>query len=208
MKLATAVGCAVNGGIFFAFSSFVMPALNKLGPEKATSAMNAINVAAVRPTFMTVLFGTAALTVATGVAGVRQRDGLLIAGSAVYLGGSLVLGYDVELARTLLLSTLILSGVGNAVVATHGDRRLVAWGLFAVAALAAVMAVDPFAYFFALTPPSFTQWACILFAAACVVGSTAAFSESERRANGNRRSTAGGPMHVSRAASEPPRSPE
>lgn len=131
-----------------------------------------------------------------------------VAGLAVYLGASLVLGYDVELARTLLLSTLILAGVGNAVVATRGDRRLIIWGLFAVVALAAVMAVEPFAYFFALTPPSITQWACILFAAACVIGSTAAFSESERRADGNRRSTAGGPTRALRAASERPQSPE
>jgi cation-transporting ATPase E len=131
-----------------------------------------------------------------------------VVGLTVYLSATFTFGYDVEHARTLLLSTLILAGVGNAVLATHGDRRLVIWGAFAVAALATVMAVGPFVYFFALTPPSFTQWASILFAAACVVGSTAAFSEPARRADGNRRSTADGPTRVSRAASEPPQSRE
>lgn len=103
MRLATALGCAVNGGIFFAFSSFVMPAINRLGPERATAAMNALNVTAVRPPFMLVLFGTAALTVATGVMGVRQRDGLLIAGSAVFLVGAIgtTIGVNVPLNDAL-----------------------------------------------------------------------------------------------------------
>jgi len=103
MRLATAIGCAVNGGIFFAFSSFVMPALNRLDAERATAAMNAINVAAVRPAFMTVLFGTAVLTVVTCVSGVRQRDGLLVAGSVVFLVGviGLTVGYHVPLNDAL-----------------------------------------------------------------------------------------------------------
>ncbi|WP_034609597.1 DUF1772 domain-containing protein [Cellulomonas sp. URHD0024] len=107
MRLATALGCAVNGGIFFAFSSFVMPAINTLGPEKATAAMNAMNVAAVRPAFMTVLFGTAALTVATGVIGVRQRDPLLIAGSAAFLVGAIgtTIGVNVPLNDALAAGT-------------------------------------------------------------------------------------------------------
>ena len=103
MRPATALGCAVNGGIFFAFSSFVMPALNRLGPERATVAMKAIDVAAVRPAFMTVLFGTAALTVATGISGIRHQDPLLIAGSAVFLVGTIgvTIGYHVPLNDAL-----------------------------------------------------------------------------------------------------------
>lgn len=87
MKLAAAVGSAVSGGILLAFSTFVMPALNRLGPERATVAMSSINVTAQRPPLMIVLFGTAVLTVATGIAGVRQRDGLLVVGSALFLVG-------------------------------------------------------------------------------------------------------------------------
>jgi uncharacterized membrane protein len=103
MRPAAALGCAVNGGIFFAFSSFVMPALNRLGPERATTAMKAIDVAAVRPAFMTVLFGTAALTVVTGISGIRQRDALLVAGSAVFLVGAIgvTIGYHVPLNDAL-----------------------------------------------------------------------------------------------------------
>ena len=103
MRPAAALGCAVNGGIFFAFSSFVMPALHRLGPERATAAMNAINVTAVRAPFMVVLFGTAALTVATGISGIRNRDAVLIAGSAVFLVGviGVTIGYHVPLNDAL-----------------------------------------------------------------------------------------------------------
>ena len=51
----------VNGGVFFAFSSFVMPALQRLPDAQGIAAMQSINVTAVRPPFMAVLFGTAAL---------------------------------------------------------------------------------------------------------------------------------------------------
>jgi uncharacterized membrane protein len=103
VKGLAAVGCAVNGGVLFAFSSFVMPGFNRLDPAAAIAAMNAVNVTAVRPAFMTVLFGTAALTVATGVLGLRRRQKLLVIGSAVYLVGviGLTMAYHVPLNDAL-----------------------------------------------------------------------------------------------------------
>ena len=58
--LATALGCGLVAGVFFAFSSFVMPALARLDPAKGISAMQAINVMAVTPVFMLAFRGTAA----------------------------------------------------------------------------------------------------------------------------------------------------
>lgn len=52
-----AVGCGAAGGVFFAFSTFVMPALGRLPSIHGLAAMNAINVAAVNPAFMLLLFG-------------------------------------------------------------------------------------------------------------------------------------------------------
>jgi uncharacterized membrane protein len=103
LTFVAATGSAVTGGVLFAFSSFVMPGLNRLDPAEAIRAMNAINVAAVRPAFMTLLFGTAAVTVATTVAGIRRHDTragqLLIIGSAVFLVGviGLTMAYHVPL---------------------------------------------------------------------------------------------------------------
>ena len=58
--LATALGCGLIAGVFFAFSSFVIPALKRLPSAEGISAMQSINELAVTPAFMTALFGTAA----------------------------------------------------------------------------------------------------------------------------------------------------
>ena len=57
--LVTALGCGLNAGVFFAFSAFVMPALNRLPAAQGIAAMQSINKLAVTPAFMAVLFGTA-----------------------------------------------------------------------------------------------------------------------------------------------------
>ncbi len=62
--LVAAVGAGMVGGVLFAFSSFVMRALDDLDPPQAIRAMQAINVRAVNPVFMGLFFGTGLLTVA------------------------------------------------------------------------------------------------------------------------------------------------
>lgn len=62
-SLAAAFGCSVVGGVMFAFSAFVMPGLVRAPSPAGMTAMQAINVVAVRPPFMIVLFGTALLTI-------------------------------------------------------------------------------------------------------------------------------------------------
>lgn len=101
---------------------------------------------------------------------------LLIAGGAisivslaVYLGAMLAWGHETGLARTLLLSTLILAGVGNAIVATNGDWRLVLWSVFAIAVLFITTTVAPLVYFFDFVPLHAGQWILVLVAATCAV---------------------------------------
>jgi uncharacterized membrane protein len=107
LVIAAAIGAALNGGVLFAFSSFVMPALHRLDPPAAITAMQSINVTAVRPPFMPALLGTAALTVVTVILGLRQwptpAGKLLVAGSAVYLIGviGLTMAYHVPLNNAL-----------------------------------------------------------------------------------------------------------
>ena len=47
-----AIGCGLMGGVYFAFSTFVMRAFATLDAGQATAAMNAINVAILRSPFM------------------------------------------------------------------------------------------------------------------------------------------------------------
>ncbi len=63
-----ALGCGLAAGVFFAFSTFVMPALARLAPEQGIAAMQAINVTAVTPAFMSLLFGTALICLLLAVA--------------------------------------------------------------------------------------------------------------------------------------------
>jgi uncharacterized membrane protein len=105
--LITALGCGLAGGVFFAFSSFVMSGLNRLPAPQGIAAMQSINVTAVRPAFMLLLFGTAAATVPLMVTAIRHRDGrestLLLVGGALYLVGTigLTIAYHVPLNDSL-----------------------------------------------------------------------------------------------------------
>jgi uncharacterized membrane protein len=58
--LATALGCGLVAGVFFAFSSFVMASLKRLPAVDGIAAMQSMIIVAVTPVFMGALFGTAA----------------------------------------------------------------------------------------------------------------------------------------------------
>jgi uncharacterized membrane protein len=89
--LTAALGCGLMGGVFFAFSSFVMPALRRLPAAAGIAAMQSINVRAVTPAFMTALFGCAAacavLIVWVLIAPDGGSPGLVITAGAGYLVG-------------------------------------------------------------------------------------------------------------------------
>lgn len=92
------------------------------------------------------------------------------AGLAVWLWPAWHLGDDPQARRTLLLSALILMGLGNVLIVAEGDRRLYWWAAAALPVYAAVMYVEPLAYFFDLTPLSAAQWALVIAAAALALG--------------------------------------
>ena len=90
ITLLSALGCAVIGGTFFAFSTFVMPALARLPASQGIGAMQSINVVVLNRWFLGVFLGTALACVVLSVASsVRGPAWLSIAGSLLYLVGSL-----------------------------------------------------------------------------------------------------------------------
>jgi uncharacterized membrane protein len=93
LTLVTAIGCGLVGGVFFAFSTFVMQGLDRLRPGAAVAAMQEINRTAVTPAFMTLLFGTALLCLVVAVVALTElgESGavLRLAGAAVYLLGTI-----------------------------------------------------------------------------------------------------------------------
>jgi uncharacterized membrane protein len=72
----TAFAAAVTGGSLFAFSTFVMPALDRLPGGQAIAAMQAINVQAPRSLLMLPLFGGAIGGLLVAVLAFVQPDGV------------------------------------------------------------------------------------------------------------------------------------
>ncbi len=60
------LGSALVGGIFFAFSSFIMKALAGVPSAEGIGAMQSINVVVINPSFMCAFFGTAVLSLVAG----------------------------------------------------------------------------------------------------------------------------------------------
>lgn len=64
LALALCLGAATVGGVFFAFSTFIMRALAQLPVAAGIAAMQRINVVVLNPLFLGVFVGTALLSVA------------------------------------------------------------------------------------------------------------------------------------------------
>jgi uncharacterized membrane protein len=106
-SLAAALGSALMGGVFFAFSSFVMAGLARLPAPQGIAAMQAINVTAVTPAFMAALFGTALLCLALAILALIRGGSLyLVAGTALYLAGAIIVTMICNVPRNNLLAAL------------------------------------------------------------------------------------------------------
>lgn len=110
LTFATALGCGLNAGVFFAFSSFVMPALARLPAPQGVAAMNSINVLAITPVFMTALFGTATACVLIGIWTLFTwaRPGALyvVVGAALYLVGTILVTIVFNVPRNNALAAV------------------------------------------------------------------------------------------------------
>jgi cation-transporting P-type ATPase E len=92
-----------------------------------------------------------------------------IAGLAVWLVAAWGAGGDVATCRSVLLSTLVLAGLGNVLLVAEADGRLYGWAALALPAYLAVLYFPPIAYFFALIPLNAGQWGLVGAAAGVTV---------------------------------------
>jgi uncharacterized membrane protein len=100
LTAVSAVGAGIAGGVFFAFSTFVMRALQRLPARQGLTAMQSINTAAPTPPFMLVLLGTGvtcgALVVDTLVRSDVPAAGWRLVGAGSYLATvALTIAYHV-----------------------------------------------------------------------------------------------------------------
>ncbi len=94
------LGSALVGGIFFAFSSFLMKALARVPSSEGIRAMQSINVVVLNLSFLGVFIGTAVVSLGAG--------GLALAGwdhpsAPFFLGG----------AFCYVVGTFLVTGLGN-----------------------------------------------------------------------------------------------
>ncbi len=94
LTLIAALGCGLVGGIFFAFSTFVMKALARLPAAQGIAAMQSINITVINPLFMGAFFGTAAACVLVVVFSLLRWNeagaAYLLSGGLVYLIGTIL----------------------------------------------------------------------------------------------------------------------
>jgi len=93
VTFVAALGCALIGGVFFAFSSFVLPALARLPQPLGLYAMQSINVTVLCRSFLSAFLGTALLCAALVVDALwhwsAPHAGLRLGGALLYLFGGL-----------------------------------------------------------------------------------------------------------------------
>jgi uncharacterized membrane protein len=110
LTLLTSIGAGLVGGVFFAFSSFVMKALSGLPAPWGVAAMQRINVVVISPTFMGAFLGTAVLSLVGAVESITRWQGapsaLLLAAALLYLIGSLGVTIACNVPRNTRLARL------------------------------------------------------------------------------------------------------
>jgi uncharacterized membrane protein len=92
LTLLTCLGAATVGGVFFAFSTFVMRALAELPASQGVAAMQRINVVVLNPAFLGVFIGSALLSLLCIAASLLSWSAVhapwLLAAGLLYLAGS------------------------------------------------------------------------------------------------------------------------
>jgi len=111
MTLIAALGSGLIAGVFFGFSSFVMPALARLRPAQGVRAMQSINVVVLNRWFLGVLLGTAlgcaGLALGALYAWSEPGAGVRFAGACTYLAGTILVTKVCHVPRNAALARLL-----------------------------------------------------------------------------------------------------
>jgi uncharacterized membrane protein len=94
LTLVAALGSGLIGGVFFAFSAFMMKALARLRPDQGIAAMQSINVTVLNRWFLAPFFGTAAACILLALSSLStwREPAILfrLIGSGLYLAGTML----------------------------------------------------------------------------------------------------------------------
>ena len=109
LTLAALLGSGLVAGIFFAFSTFIMKALDRVQPESGMRVMQEINVTVLTPWFLGTFLGTGVICLGLGVHALRNWESASpyqFLGSVVYLLGSILVTMVFNVPRNERLAEL------------------------------------------------------------------------------------------------------
>ena len=129
--ILASLGAALAGGIFFAFSSFVMKALAQLPSSEGIAAMQSINIVVINPSFMGVFMGTVVLSLCMiAIALFRWNDPsaiFFLAGAVFYIAGSFFVTASANVPLNDQLAALSTTDPTNSDIWNHYLDRWVMW---------------------------------------------------------------------------------
>lgn len=136
------LGSALVGGVFFAFSSFVMKALARVPSAEGIAAMQSINVVVINPSFLGAFIGTAVLSVGVAVLALNNpghpSSMLLLGGAVFYFAGTFLVTMLGNVPLNDQLAAISASDPGAAAIWSAYLDRWTMWNTTrTVAAMAA-----------------------------------------------------------------------
>lgn len=128
VTLGSALGCGLVAGVFFAFSTFIMPALARLPAAQGILAMNSINVTVINRWFLGVFLGSAGacglLAVTSFFNWAAPGAGFRLAGGLTYIVGCTAVTRAFNIPRNDALAAVQPESADGAAV---WARYLVQW---------------------------------------------------------------------------------
>jgi uncharacterized membrane protein len=128
LQFTATLSCGLMAGVFFAFSTAVMPGLARLGPAQGILAMQFINRAILNPLFLIVFMGSAAfcaLLLFTSLGRWQNSSAIFfLIGSILYLVGSFLVTVVVNVPLNNTLDALVPTNPDSA---KHWASFLTTW---------------------------------------------------------------------------------
>jgi len=145
LTIVAALGSGLIGGVFFAFSTFVMKSLAAQLPAQGIATMQSINVTVLNRWFLSSFLGTAvacAVLAVASLADLGETDVLLqIAGSLLYIVGCFGVTMAFNVPRNNALAAVDADSTGGAALWAEYVTDWTAWNTVrSVASLLAAVA--------------------------------------------------------------------
>jgi uncharacterized membrane protein len=131
LALFLCLGAGLVGGVFFAFSTFVMKALEELPPSQGVHAMQRINIVVLNPAFLGAFTGSALLSVIAIAAGFfaweSPRSAWLVAAGLAYLAGTFLVTIRMNVPLNNRLANLLPESTAAATFWPQYVREWTRW---------------------------------------------------------------------------------